>query len=328
MSAFGSDDCKIRLPSASSLGKPLGKGSFSSVYKIQDARGNYAALRISSISDKTREAVANNEKKIMDKLKGLPWIVKTKSVHVCEHKDFGGRISVLVQELYDGNMSDYLNQQFIVTKEGEILTNQWLPSLAILNRLVTIAVEIGKRHVVLADAKPENFLFKQNGNESEPNIVASDFGQATFLQPGKGIWLGWAITIWKCPVLTFNVKADDPDYTIKAELTAIFMNVLTLMQSLMQERFILWTKKLQIAPDDEEEWWYGFGITRGYKFFEAMLSECPEIILSFKAKKEHIDKIYERNNADGAHAYRREVVLRVFAEEPYRTFLDKPEWNN
>jgi hypothetical protein len=286
----------------------LGKGAFANVYKVESKDGKQYALRVSKLETATQRYVAGNEREITQGLLGEPWVAQTVAQHTCKvgQRDY----FVQLQSLYDGNLLQYFEKL------------KHLPDISILNRLVFIGTELGSLGLVNADSKPDNYLYRVLP-DATLDIVMTDFGHATILTAQKPILIGWAITEWKCGDLKLDLVPDDKELLLKTYLFAIFFNVLTISQALMQRGVHRW---LDTSGDEEQVVWsYRLHVKKGMKFFQMMLKQCPNILASYNARVQKADALYKANGQAQAMSW---ITIDAFeTNEAFKSFLERPEWN-
>jgi serine/threonine-protein kinase TTK/MPS1 len=146
----------------------LGRGGFSEVYKVQSMEDNevYALKAVSYTHE--GEGLLANEIKILQKLKGLPWIVELKDFFL----DKASQMCYILLELGTLDLSQVIKG---ILKEEDLNSHRincrklWLD-------MVMAVKTIHDNNIVHSDLKPANFLMVG------AHLKLIDFGISTKLQ--------------------------------------------------------------------------------------------------------------------------------------------------
>lgn len=313
--------------------KKIGSGSFATVYKVQIDTGHHLALRVWRIDTEERQEIAQNEIKFAQLFQNqnIAWVPQLHMQSSCMID--GVLYFFQLQELFDGDIASYLKPYY----QKQFLSNPViLPSLSILDKMLYIAIQLGRKRILHPDIKPDNFLYRHD-NQNNFKIVATDFGHTTQLTAStrQTLRLGWTQTYWECKSLTLQTY-DDPRWDetqrsiltdVQLQLLAIYLNIMILLESVMRFGIVRWIDTDSVKYPNRIVWMYGFVYEgKGQKFFNQMIQGCPKREQKFQAKVQQIDQVYE-TYGKSKQELRRYARVGVFEEEDYNAFLSLPMWN-
>ena len=377
------DDCELLLSTTTK--QEIGKGAYSNVYRVESKEGNKYALKVMSLKTVGHRIAASNEKGFYEYIKTYDpdMIPLTYRFTECvtsdnnkESKDKNKETSassllaldkekstssllaldkekspssllaqpketrfLQLQELFDGNVLSLF--QFHEDHQLPNLRSQ------LLEPMIGIAIRLGKRRIIHADLKPDNFLYRVLDSKQSLStkttktykVVVTDFGRCSFATANKQLNNGWTRNAWNCLTLRYDMKEEsgtdaEADIDVKLELFAIFVNLQALILSLLTWNMVVWlddTRKN--AP--ETTWIYRFsfplneqGKVLGERFWNSLLPECTLLRKSLEEQVQQIDQLWDTRNKKGAIVFRRQYFFNgLLNDERYVKFLSRPEWN-
>lgn len=142
--------------------KAIGKGSFGTVYEVEDEKtGNIFALKFEASSTQIERSQLKNEGKVYDELKGLRGIVEIVDFRCVEVGYF-----LVMKRLYK-SLAEIVSQPPPFMAPSSVLI--------IGRRMVDILEGIHSRDRIYRDLKPENIMI-----DYEDNIYLIDFGMSKY----------------------------------------------------------------------------------------------------------------------------------------------------